>query len=340
MGGVRKKTRIKGLWETDGGHFHARLRDKRTGKPKWVPLGKNWEAAKKKFHRYKAGDPIPSRASIADVAADWLALAVATRRNEKGQALAATWVDRYLTKFFGGNLGSIDGDSIRSYRLWLAKQKVGEEGTLSVNTVVNILSDLRAFLNWCEETGRVERSAFPRRVMPKIPDQEPLALSPGEVEAVLAVGEPHASVIRLGLGTGLRWGDLLRVEAKHLKHNPDGWYVEIVASKTGKLVQVPVTDEALVQEVRGRVGRIVAFTSKSTSSFNRVMCRRSGVANFHVHRLRHTFASRYLERRGQLAALQQILGHASIKTTERYAKLLLAHVQKDAKRTAGQPEGA
>ena len=59
---------------------------------------------------------------------------------------------------------------------------------------------------------------------------------------------------------------------------------------------------------------------------------------FHVHRLRHTFASRYLESGGQLAALKEILGHASIRTTERYAKLLLAHVQKDAARVQERAE--
>jgi len=97
-------------------------------------------------------------------------------------------------------------------------------------------------------------------------------------------------------------------------------------------VRAPVTDDALAAEVRGRVGRLVPFSTKSTGSFNRAVCRQSGVKGFHVHRLRHTFACRYLERAGQLAALKEVLGHASIRTTERYAKLLLTHVQRDAKR--------
>lgn len=349
--GVRTRTRVKGLWITDGGHYHAKLW--RNGKAKWVPLGKNYEKARKALLRYKAGDPVPSRVMVADAVADWLKLSVATRRTEAGQKIAAAWAKRYLLKQFGGRLGDIDGSSIRAYSLWLKKQpathkdvKDGEERKfLSANTQTRILSDLRSFLNWASEPrptgpGLLDRSPFPRRIMPKIDEQPPDRLSDDEIGAVLAVGEPHASVIRLGLGTGLRWGDLCLVEAKHLKRDPDGWFLEISAGKTGRVVRVPVTDDALVQEIRSRVGRIVAFSARSTSSFNRVVCRRSGCADFHVHRLRHTFACRYLERGGQLAALQQILGHRSIKTTERYARLLHVHVMKDALRAAGRPEGA
>lgn len=153
--GVRKRTRIKGLWITGGGHFHARLW--RNNKARWVPLGKDYPEAKRRLNALKAGEPIPSRVTIAEAPADWLTLAVATRRNKPGQECAATWVKIYLLKYFTGKLGSIDGDSVRGYRLWLQKQKVGQ-GTLSANTVARVLSDPGAFLNWPADSGRVDRS--------------------------------------------------------------------------------------------------------------------------------------------------------------------------------------
>ena len=53
---------------------------------------------------------------------------------------------------------------------------------------------------------------------------------------------------------------------------------------------------------------------------------------FHVHQVRHTFACQWMDRGGNMGALQQVLGHASIETTQRYARVSGEVVMREAER--------
>jgi len=76
--------------------------------------------------------------------------------------------------------------------------------TLSANTVARILSDLRAFLNWAADSGRIDRSPFPKHVMPRIPETLPKGFTDEERAALRALAEPYGFTLRFLLGTGLR----------------------------------------------------------------------------------------------------------------------------------------
>jgi integrase len=134
-------------------------------------------------------------------------------------------------------------------------------------------------------------------------------------------------VCRLALGTGLRWGELCRAQASDLERE----FLLVHQTKSAKVRRVPLTGE-LLAEVRRRVGRLVPYARLSPGSFASTVRRLSGIERFHVHQMRHTFACQWLERGGNLAALQQILGHASIETTQRYARLSDEVVMREAKR--------
>jgi integrase/recombinase XerD len=195
-----------------------------------------------------------------------------------------------------------------------------------MTTVWHVLSDARCLFRWAEDEGLVDRSPFPRRVMPRLQERPPDRLTDEDVERLLAIPEPWAFVIRFGLATGLRWGEMARAQAAHVENG----VLVVSQTKSGRVRRVPI-DPGLL---RGRVGLLLP--TRDVTGFTRRVRRLSGVARFHPHQLRHTMACRWLERGGSLPALQQILGHASIVTTQRYARLTDAAVQAEAERLRAQ----
>lgn len=304
-----------------GRSFCTRLRS--GGADRWVSLGPDYDDACRKLRELRSGRLTPSgRRTVREAAHEWLETYVSTARNAGNVQLARRRVHAYLEALLGFKLvGRVTPEDLRRYRLWLESQ--GK----SPQTVAHILSDARCFFRWCEDVGYVTRSPTPRRLLPRIQERPPDRLTDDEIDALLCVSEPHAWVIRLGLATGLRWSELCRAQASHVERD----MLIVSQTKSGRVRRVPLP-ESIRAEIRVRIGRLIPFSERSSGSFARPVRDQSGVGRFHVHQLRHTFACRWLERGGSLAALQQILGHASIETTQRYAKLTDDHVRAEAER--------
>jgi integrase len=313
---------------TRGKFYAVRLRV--DGRDVWRSLGADYAVACRKLRQLRSGAcPLEGRLTVSDAAKRWLEAYVQTARSPKNQVQTASRVERYLKPFFAFiPLWKVGPDHIRRYRLWLEGREI------SPTTVWHILSDVRCFLRWCEEVGLVERTPFPRRVMPRLQEQPPDRLSEAEAAGLLTIREPYGFVVRLALGTGLRWGELTRAQASHI----EGDMLLVSQTKSGRVRRVPIAPE-LLREIRGRVGRLVAFAECSPGSFAKGVRRETGIEGFHVHQMRHTFACQWIERGGSLAALQQILGHASVVTTQRYARLSDDAVRREAQRLARPKEG-
>jgi integrase len=290
------------------------------GKVRWQSLGTDYDDACRQLRELKRTDTPIVHVTVSEAAKRWLASYVATSRNEKGQALADLRVERYLTKHLGCHLvHRLSSEHLREYKLLLENLKDDEDKpvSLSVQTVSHLLSDARCFLRWCVEAGYIARSPFPRKLLPRVQERLPDRLSESEIEVVKALPDPWGFVCRLGLATGLRWGELCRSQASDIER---GFLVVHRKTKSGKIRRVPLEPEIL-SELRNRVGRLVPYSEKSPGTFSRRVRDKSEVEGFHVHRLRHTFACCWLEKGRSLAALQLVLGHASIETTQRYARL-------------------
>jgi integrase len=257
--------------------------------------------------------------TVAEAARRWLATYVATTRNPKGQRLAMVRAESYLIPAVGHvGLRDVTGDEVRRYRIAL-------EQKLRPYTVTHVLSDLRCLLRWAVSVGLIERSPFPVRVMPKIPETPPQGFADRELALLMALPGQAGFVLRLLLGTGLRWAEACRATRDHVR----GLMLEVSHTKSGRLRRVPLS-HALLAEIEKCGDRLVPYAVGSPGSFSRGVRRRTGIADFHVHRCRHTFAMRWLEAGGNLAVLQMILGHRDLTTTMRYARVTDALVWQEA----------
>ena len=282
-------------------------------------LGTDYEQACKRLRSLKQDD-IPLESSTVSVAARrWLSVYVATERRSEDHQLAAQRVRDYLEPFLGHVLlHKLKKDHLRSYRLHL-------EGThLSRQSVRHVLSDARCFLNWCEDTGLIEHAPIPARLLPKMQERPPDRLSAEEVEQVIALPDPYGYICRFGLGTGMRWGEMIRAQSSDIANA----VLTVHQTKSGKVRRLPLPQE-LAAELRNRVGRLIPL--QNGQGVAEQIRRRTGIEGFHMHQLRHTFACRWLERGGTLTALQELLGHSSIVTTQRYGRLAEAFVHAEAR---------
>jgi integrase len=301
------------------------FRFKINGRSIRVALGSNYEEACRRLRSLKTDvASLEPDVTVAVAAARWLSRYVPTVRGERDQRLAAQRARDYLGPFLGCSLlRKLSRDHIRTYRMWL------ETRALAAQSVRHVLSDLRCMLNWCEDCGLLDRSPFPRKVLPKIQERPPNRLSDDEFLRVCSIEEPYGFIARFLGFTGLRWGEAARAQSADIQNA----CLVVHQTKSGKIRRVPIPHE-LAEELRLRVGRLIPL--RDAQGFAIQVKKRTGIEHFHAHQLRHTFACRWLEAGGSLAALQEILGHASIVTTQRYGRLGEAHVQAEAERIQGR----
>jgi integrase len=132
------------------------------------------------------------------------------------------------------------------------------------------------------------------------------------------------AVITLALNTGMRKGELLGLEWARVDFDHGLIYLDGADCKSSKRRAIPINAAAraalVLRQAVNSGPRVFGGLQDVKRSFAHA-CQLAGIVNFRFHDLRHTFASWLVQAGVPLTEVRDLLGHASIEMTERYAHL-------------------
>ena len=241
-------------------------------------------------------------------------------------------------------LSKIDTLAVRSHLASLHRAE------LSNRSLARHLSTLRSFFRWACREGHLERNPAKGLPSPRVPRSLPRALTLTDTESLLETeDEGHLpdrerALFELLYATGLRVSEVAALDledvdlsARMLRAQGKGRKERIVpfgeTAEDALRAWLPVRRELRLSAsgggeplfVNARGGRL------TTRSMARVLKRRLRAAGLPAqispHALRHTFATHLLQSGADLRSIQELLGHASLSTTQKYTHLDAARLR-------------
>jgi integrase/recombinase XerC len=217
---------------------------------------------------------------------------------------------------------------------------------LGARSVARRLSAVRTFLSHLVETGVVKANAGVHVQAPKPPKHLPATLDADQVASLLAVSgdEPleirDRAILELFYSSGLRLAELVGlslgdVDAADRTVRVLGKGSKARVVPVGKKALAALRDWLAVRPELASPGEAALFVSRHGHRISRrsVQARVSHWAKVqavptgvHPHMLRHSFATHVLESSKNLRAVQEMLGHASLSTTQIYTHLDFQHL--------------
>ncbi len=286
---------------------------------------------------------IPAKADLQKARQDWLT-ALANERRLSPETVEAYERDsrqflQFLTGHNGGPPGLADIASLRTADLrgFLAHRRTAGAGA---RTLGRGLAGIRSLLRFLERRGLANAAGAAALRAPRQPKSLPKPLTADDARRVVSLSEQlaeepwiaarNAAVLTLLYGSGLRISEALAVKAGELP----GAGVLRVTGKGGKTRLAPVLPLAqkAVAEYRrlcpyhldpdGLLFRGARGGPLNPAIIQREMRKLRSALNLPdtatPHALRHSFATHLLGRGGDLRTIQELLGHASLSTTQIY----------------------
>jgi integrase/recombinase XerC len=230
------------------------------------------------------------------------------------------------------NPGALSSDSIRAYLQWLDRK--GEKQT----SLARKLASIRSFYRYLMRRGLVKGNPVEDLRTPKQPKHLPRVLTKDDANALMTFPNEQTSgslrdraLLETLYSTGARVSELVALDLDDVGQSEG---LVRLRGKGRKERIVPIGDLAL-DAIRCYRASLPAHLSRqhpalfvnqrggrlTTRSVARIVARYSGrLAGGSVspHTLRHSFATHLLDEGADLRAIQEMLGHASLRTTQKY----------------------
>ncbi len=222
---------------------------------------------------------------------------------------------------------------------------------LSKTSVARALAAVRSLYRWLAREGVVEQNPAKLVATPKLPKKLPRVPTIEEMNSVIDGGMPEVAafperdrlMLELLYGCGIRNSELTGINVEDIRLSGEAI---LIRGKGNKERYVPFGDSvkaALATYLPARQ-KIFATNGKqcpallinwrggrlTTRSVGRIV-KKIAVAkglspDVHPHTLRHAFGTHMLEEGADLRAIQELLGHERLATTQRYTQLSMKHV--------------
>lgn len=221
----------------------------------------------------------------------------------------------HLRRFAGDHSGDPWTVSVDDLASWLGSHDWSAETRRSYQ------SSLRSFYRWAHATGRIDHDPAAQLLPVKVPRGVPRP-APDAVylDALAHADRRVALMLRLARDAGLRRGEIARVHSDDLEPDLDGWSLRI-RGKGDVVRMVPLVDQ-LADQLRALPagwafpGQIAGHLSPHHAG---KLMSAALAPGWTAHPLRHSFATHTHTASGHdLRLVQDLLGHASISTTQRY----------------------
>lgn len=251
-----------------------------------------------------------------------------------------------FTAYIGSRgLEQIDHLTIRGFLSHLY-----EKG-LDKTSVARTLAAVRSLYRWLAQEGVVEQNpaslvSTPKlsRKLPRVPSIEEMnGILNGSMPEVAAFPERDRLMLELLYGCGIRNSELTGINLEDIRLSTEAIlirgkgkkqrYVPFGDSvKTALAAYLPLRQKALAERRKSvpalllnwRGGRL---TTRSVGRIIKKIAVAKGLSpDVHPHTLRHAFGTHMLEEGADLRAIQEMLGHERLSTTQRYTQLSIKHV--------------